>query len=340
MIVHFYIKEKILLIERPVTDTLNAKNKYTGDYKNKRKDDAMKNQSLINEIAMLKKEKNAIIFAHVYQDGEIQDIADFTGDSLALSKKAVDTDAELIVFCGVTFMAETAHILNPSKTVLLPRLDAGCGLSDTATVDQLKKQKERYPDAAVVSYVNSSAEIKAMSDVCCTSANAVDIVSAVKQDTILFVPDKNLGSYIQEKTDKQIILWDGYCYVHENITPQKMKKMKKMYPEADVIVHPECPKAVRDLADFIGGTGHMAKYAKNSDSKEFIVGTEDNFSYRLRKDNPHKTFYPVQTECAGMRKSSLSDVKESLAKQRYKITIDESIRKKAYKALETMMKLS
>ena len=300
----------------------------------------MKDQSLINEITLLKKKKNAIILAHVYQDGDIQDIADFTGDSLALSKKAVDTDADLIVFCGVSFMAETAHILNPDKTVVLPRLEAGCGLADMATVDQLKKQKEKYPDASIVSYVNSSAEIKAMSDVCCTSANAVDIVNAVKEDTILFVPDKNLGSYIQEKTDKHIILWDGYCYVHENITPERIQKMKKQHPAADVIVHPECPKKVRDLADFIGGTGDMAKYAKNSETREFIVGTEDNFSYRLRKDNPQKTFYPVQTECIGMRKSSLSDVKESLAKEQHKITIDESIRKKAYKALETMMNLS
>lgn len=300
----------------------------------------MKDQSLINEITRLKKEKNAIILAHVYQNGDIQDIADFTGDSLALSKKAVDTDAELIIFCGVTFMAETAHILNPDKTVVLPRLEAGCGLADMATVDQLKKQKEKYPDAAVVSYVNSSAEIKAMSDVCCTSANAIDIVNAVKQDTILFVPDKNLGSYIQEKTDKHIILWDGYCYVHENISPKMIQKMKKQHPAADVIVHPECTKPVRDLADFIGGTGDMAKYAKNTETREFIVGTEDNFSYRLRKDNPQKTFYPVQTECIGMRKSSLSDVKESLTKEQHKIAIDESIRKKAYKALETMMNLS
>ena len=186
----------------------------------------MNNQSLIQDIKRLKKEKNAVILAHVYQDGNIQDIADFAGDSLALSKKAVETDADVIVFCGVTFMAETAHILNPKKTVLLPRKEAGCGLADMATVDQLKKQKKKYPDAAVVSYVNSSADIKAISDVCCTSSNAVDIVNAMKLDTILFVPDKNLGSYIAEQTDKKIILWDGYCYVHEHITPELIQGMQ------------------------------------------------------------------------------------------------------------------
>lgn len=300
----------------------------------------MNNQALIQDIKRLKKEKNAVILAHVYQDGDIQDIADFTADSLALSKKAVDTEADVIVFCGVTFMAETAHILNPEKTVLLPRKEAGCGLADMATVDQLKKQKKKYPDAAVVSYVNSSADIKAISDVCCTSSNAVDIVNAMKQDTILFVPDKNLGSYIAEQTDKKIILWDGYCYVHEHITPELIQDMQKQHPAADVIVHPECPKAVRDLADFIGGTGHMAKYVEKVETKEFIVGTEDNFSYSLRKDNPDKTFYPVKTACVGMRKISLSDLKDSLEKEQYTMTIDEDTRKKAYKALENMMNLS
>lgn len=300
----------------------------------------MQNQSLPAVINRLKKEKNAIILAHVYQKGEIQDIADFIGDSLALSKKAMETSAEIIVFCGVSFMAETAHILNPEKTVLLPCLDAGCGLADMATINQLKKQKEKYPEAAVVSYVNSTAEIKALSDVCCTSANALDIVTAMNQDTILFIPDKNLGSYIAEKCDKKIVLWDGYCYVHENIDPKTIKELKKQHPTAEIIVHPECPKSIRDLADFIGGTGHMSRYVKESDCTEFIVGTEDNFSYRLKKDNPNKLFYPVNTSCEGMRKSSLTDVKNALEKEQYKITIDKDICEKAYKALETMMNLS
>lgn len=300
----------------------------------------MTNHSIIQDINRLKKEKNAVILAHVYQDGAIQDIADFTGDSLALSKKAVDTDAELILFCGVSFMAETAHILNPDKTVLLPKLEAGCGLADMATIEELQKQKEKYPNAAVVSYVNSSAEIKSISDVCCTSANAVDIVNKVDEKTVLFVPDKNLGSYVAEHTDKKIILWDGYCYVHENITPDLINDMKKKHPAAEVIVHPECTKQVRDIADFIGGTGHMANYVKKSDIKEFIVGTEDNFAYRLRKDNPEKTFYEVKTACVGMRKITLSDVKDALDKEQHKITIDEDVRKKAYKALENMMNMS
>ena len=300
----------------------------------------MANHSIIQDINQLKKEKNAVILAHVYQDGATQDIADFIGDSLALSKKAVDTDAELIVFCGVSFMAETAHILNPDKTVLLPKLEAGCGLADMATIEELQKQKEKYPNAAVVSYVNSSAEIKSISDVCCTSANAVDIVNNVDEKTVLFVPDKNLGFYVTEHTDKKIILWDGYCYVHENITPDLINDMKKKHPAAEVIVHPECTKQVRDIADFIGGTGHMANYVKESDTKEFIVGTEDNFAYRLRKDNPKKTFYEVKTTCVGMRKITLSDVKDALDKEQHKITIDEDVRKKAYKALENMMNMS
>jgi quinolinate synthase len=300
----------------------------------------MANHSIIQDINRLKKEKNAVILAHVYQDGAIQDIADFTGDSLALSKKAVDTDAELILFCGVSFMAETAHILNPDKTVLLPKLEAGCGLADMATIEELQKQKEKYPNAAVVSYVNSSAEIKSISDVCCTSANAVDIVNKVDEKTVLFVPDKNLGSYVAEHTDKKIILWDGYCYVHENITPDLINDMKKKHPAAEVIVHPECTKQVRDIADFIGGTGHMANYVKKSDIKEFIVGTEDNFAYRLRKDNPEKTFYEVKTTCVGMRKITLSDVKDALDKEQHTIIIDEDVRKKAYKALENMMNMS
>lgn len=300
----------------------------------------MNNQELINQINQLKKEKNAILLAHVYQDGPIQDIADFTGDSLALSKKAVDTDADLIVFCGVSFMAETAHILNPEKKVLLPQLDAGCDLADMATVEKLRQQKKKYPDAAVVSYVNSSTEVKAESDICCTSSNAVDIVNSMKEDTVLFVPDKNLGSYIAEQTKKQIILWDGFCYVHQQIDPETIIGLQKKHPKAEVIVHPECPKQVRDLADFIGGTGHMANYAKKSETNEFIVGTEDNFVYRLRKNNPDKVFYPVDTHCEGMRKIKLSDVFYALQDEQHEITIAQPIRQKAYKALAKMMNRS
>lgn len=298
------------------------------------------NRAIIQDIVRLKEEKNAIILAHVYQEGPIQDIADFTGDSLSLSKKAVDTNAKIIVFCGVRFMAETAYILNPNKKILLPILGAGCDLADMATVDQLKQQKKKYPKAAVVCYVNSSSDIKAVSDICCTSANAVDIVQSMKQDTIIFVPDKNLGSYIAEQSDKEIILWNGYCYVHENINPNSIKQRKKQYPTAKVIVHPECTKQVRDLADFIGGTGHMANYVKNSKINEFIVGTDDNFSYRLQKDNPKKSFHPVQTQCADMKKNSLEALKQSLIHETHVITISEHMRKKAYKALENMMKIS
>lgn len=300
----------------------------------------MNNQELINQIDQLKKEKNAILLAHVYQDGPVQDIVDFTGDSLALSKKAVDTDADIIVFCGVSFMAETAHILNPKKKVLLPHLDAGCDLADMATVEKLRQQKKKYPGAAVVSYVNSSTEVKAESDICCTSSNAVDIVNSMKEDTVLFVPDKNLGSYVAEQSEKEIILWDGFCYVHQDIDPVTIQGLQKKHPDSEVIVHPECPKPVRDLADVIGGTGHMAKYVKMSETNEFIVGTEDNFVYRLKKDNPDKMFYPVNTHCEGMRKTSLSDVYHSLRDEQHEITIAEPIRQKAYKALAKMMNRS
>ena len=271
---------------------------------------------IIKEIRKLKKEKNAVILAHVYQPGEVQDIADYTGDSLGLST-----------------------ILNPDKTVLLPDKNADCGLADMATVERLKAKKKEYPDAAVVSYVNSSAAIKAESDICCTSANAVDVVDSLPQDQILFLPDKNLGSYVAEHTDKDVILWDGYCYVHENIKLKQLRKLKDIHPGAEVIVHPECTTLVRHLADFVGSTSQMSRYVAQSNQKEFIVGTEDNFVYRLLKDNSDKRFYPIGTLCIGMNQIRLEKVKLALEQGEYEVHLPEKIRIRAKNALDKMLRI-
>jgi len=298
------------------------------------------NTTLVTKINKMKKEQNILILSHVYQQPEIQDIADHIGDSLALSKIAQDNDAETIVFCGVKFMAETAHILSPEKTVLLPKMNAGCDLADMATIQQLDTVKQKYPYAKVVCYINSSAEIKAESDICCTSANAVNIVTSLEEETILFIPDKNLGSYVAEHTDQTIIPWDGYCYVHEHIQPDIINTLKKTHPSAEIIVHPECSKPIRDLADCIGGTAKMYKYVQQSSCTSFIVGTEDNFIHHLKKGNPEKTFYPVNTECKGMRTITLPDILETIEKRKNIITLPKKIRTKAYKTIDAMMKLS
>jgi len=294
----------------------------------------------MQEIETLKKERNAVILAHVYQRGEIQDIADFVGDSLALSKKAVNTQADVIVFCGVQFMAETAAILNPEKTVLLPDRNAGCGLADMATVDQLLQKKKQYPTATVVTYINSSAEVKAESDICCTSANAVGVVNSLPNAQILFVPDRNLGSYVAEQTSKKIILWDGYCYVHENITVEQVHAFRTQHPNAKIIAHAECTPPVRKVAQFIGSTSQMSRYVAQSDADEFIVATEKNFAYWLRKDNPDKKFYPIQTLCEGMNEITLEKVKNSLQKMEFMINVPQEISYKAKHSLDRMLSIN
>jgi len=291
------------------------------------------NNDVIERIEELKKQKNAVILAHVYQRGDVQDIADYVGDSLDLSKKAVRTKANVIVFCGVQFMAETAVILNPQKVVLLPDKQAGCGLADMAAVARLRTLKQKYPAAAVVSYINSSAGIKAESDICCTSANAIEVVNSLPHEQILFVPDRNLGSHVAEHTNKEVILWDGYCYVHEKITVAQIQSLQKTYPEAEVIVHPECTTAVRHLADFVGSTSQMSRYVFHSRENQFIVGTEDNFVYRLKKDNPGKIFYPVGTLCEGMSEITLEKVRCALEQNRYRVKVKNEIQIKARKAL-------
>ena len=294
-------------------------------------------EKLTEEIKQLKEEKNAVILAHVYQRGEVQDIADYVGDSLDLSKKAVDTMADLIVFCGVQFMAETAAILNPGKKILLPDKNAGCGLADMATVEQLREMKKQYSSSITVSYINSSAAIKAESDICCTSANAISVVKSLPENSILFLPDRNLGSYVAEQTNKDIILWDGYCYVHENITTDQLKSLKEKYIHAEIIVHPECPDPVRHMANFTGGTAQMSRYVAQSNNRDFIVGTEANFVYRLRKNNPTKRFYPVHSLCDGMNIITLEKVKLALEQTKYIIEVPERIRKKAKIALDKML---
>ena len=297
------------------------------------------NRKLTEDIKRLKEKRNAIILAHVYQRGEVQDIADFFGDSLDLSKKAVKTKADTIVFCGVQFMAETAAILNPEKTVLLPDKNAGCGLADMATAESIIAMKTKNPDLLVVSYVNSSAEVKAVSDICCTSANAVNVVNSLSGNNILFVPDRNLGSYVAENSNKNIILWDGYCYVHEQITTDMVTSLGKKHPEAIIIVHPECTPSVRRLAHFTGSTSQMSRYVRQSPEKEFIVGTEDNFTYRLKSDNPDKIFYSVNTVCNGMATITLEKVKLALERMENRIQISKKIRDKAKTALDKMLQV-
>jgi len=293
---------------------------------------------IIEEIKRLKKEKNAIILSHVYQNKYIQDIADYIGDSLDLSRKATSTNADVIVFCGVRFMAETAYLLNSCKTVILPDCNAGCDLAEMITVEQLKNEKKKYPDAVVVSYVNSPADVKAESDICCTSANAIDVVNSLSQDQVLFLPDRNLGSHVAEQSDKEVILWDGFCYVHENIKLNQFKQLKKLHPAAEIIVHPECTKTVRHMADFIGSTSQMSQYVASVDQQEFIVGTEDNFVYRLQTDNPDKIFYPVGTSCTGMNQINLVKVKLALEQMKFKVYLSDEIRLRAKNALDKMLR--
>ena len=302
----------------------------------------MTTNKIVQKIKELKKKRRALILAHVYQRGEVQDIADFTGDSLALSKIAVDTNAKVIVFCGVRFMAETAAILNPDKVVLIPRKDAGCPLADMARVEDLLTKKKEYSGVAVVSYVNSSAPIKAASDICCTSSNAVEVVNSLKEDQVLFVPDKNLGRFVASKTKKKIILWDGFCYVHhESIKPEEIKSMKIKHPRAEIMAHPECQPEVIDLADFVGSTSQMAEYVAKDKSEEFIVGTERGMLHALQNENPNKRFYSPSplVVCRDMKLTKLENVSSALENMQFQIRIPDEVAIKAKKALHSMLKL-
>ncbi|OHB56732.1 MAG: quinolinate synthase [Planctomycetes bacterium RBG_13_44_8b] len=297
-------------------------------------------QIIIEKINNLKKKRNAIILAHNYQSGEIQDIADFTGDSLELSRRAADNSADIIVFCGVLFMAETASILSPNKTVLLPDKTAGCPMADMITAEQLAELKGKHPAAVVVCYVNSSAEVKAISDYCCTSSNAVDVVNSIKADKqILFVPDKNLGQFVKEKTNRDIILWPGYCPTHIFATAEDVKKIQAAHPAAITLAHPECPKPVRDCADEILSTGQMLKFVKNSSKTEFIIATEIGIIHTLKKQNPQKTFCPASAKfiCPNMKKITLEKVLFALEDNKYVIKVPDDIAARARKALDRMV---
>lgn len=295
---------------------------------------------IVDRIRRLAKEKDAVILAHNYTRPEIQDIADFVGDSLELSRIASKLSSKVIVFCGVHFMAETAYILSPDKTVLLPDPYAGCPMANMITADQLREFKKRYPNAKVVCYVNSSAEVKAESDICCTSANAVDIVNRLDSEEIIFVPDKYLGSYVSRITGKNLILWNGYCPVHAMIRPEDILKMRASYPNANVVVHPECPPEVIDLADAVRSTSGMLRYVKETDAKEFIIGTETGIIYRMKKENPDKMFYPVRQDfiCVNMKKITLEKVLASLEEEKHRIVVPEDIRAKALNAIEGMIR--
>jgi len=297
---------------------------------------------LLEKIEKLKNQRNAVILAHNYQPGEIQDLADFTGDSLGLGIKAAETDAEVIVFCGVHFMAEIAAILSPEKTVLLPEKEAGCPMADMITAEQLRELKSKHPDALAVCYVNTSAEVKAESDYCCTSANAVEVVDSLPKDReIIFVPDKYLGQYVAEKSGRDFVLWPGYCHVHVVITENDIKNAKAKLPDAIVMAHPECTEPVKELADRILSTSQMIKFAKESNTKRFIVATEKGIIHALRKQSPDAEFIPASERaiCPNMKKITVEKVLWAFEQMQYEITVPEEIRQKAKRALDKMVEI-
>jgi quinolinate synthase len=299
-------------------------------------------EQILAKIRRLKDKHRAVILAHNYQPGEIQDLADFCGDSLGLSIKAAQTNARTIVFCGVKFMAETAAILSPDKTVLLPDKFAGCPLADMITAEQLRQLKNKHPDAFVVCYVNSPAEVKAESDYCCTSANAVEVVSSLPQDRpIIFVPDQHLGKFVMDRTGRDLVLWPGYCPTHVVITADDIKGAKGKYPDAIVMAHPECTEPVKALADELLSTGQMLKFVKTSTAKRFIVATETGIIHALKKQNPQAEFIPASERavCPNMKKITLDKVIGSLEDMQYKVTVPQDIRVKAKRSLDKMVEI-
>lgn len=292
-----------------------------------------------HEIKTLLGERNGILLAHNYMRDEVQEIADITGDSLGLSIEAAKTDASVIVFCGVHFMAESASILAPDKTVLLPRLDAGCPMADMVTVPELQELKARHPGVPVVTYVNSSAAIKAISDICCTSANAVKVVKSLPEAEIIFVPDRNLGRYVARFTDKTFHYWDGYCPTHERLKPDAVIRLKQEFPDALFICHPECNPEVEALADHVCSTTGMYDYCRKNPARRFIIGTEAGILYRLKKENPDKEFILASPAlvCPNMKLTSLEDILESLRTMAPVVKVPEEIRIPAKQALDRML---
>lgn len=321
--------------------------------------------TIIEEILKLKEQRNAVILAHNYQRDEVQDIADYTGDSLELSRIAANTDFDVIVFCGVEFMAESASILSPHKIVLMPDISAGCPMADMVTIDTsrnvwksfsgyreppmfkfphdhtLMDLKALYPDAAVVAYVNTSAKVKAYSDICCTSANVVKVIESLPNQQIICIPDKNLSMWAAKNSNKQIISWDGFCHVHDRITAIDVERARQEHPYAQFMAHPECRYEVLEMADKVTSTSGMLKFASESDKKEFIVGTEIGLMRRLKKENPDKIFFPLRKDmvCPNMKKTNLENVLSALLEMRNIIKVPEDIRVKAKMALDRMLSL-
>jgi quinolinate synthase len=302
----------------------------------------MNDTQIIEKIIKLKKERNAVILAHNYQLPEVQDVADFSGDSLALSRTAAATDADVIVFCGVHFMAETASILSPEKTVLLPDLEAGCPMADMINADQLRELKEEHPQAKVLAYINTSSEVKAETDICCTSGNALKVLEKLRDfEEIIFVPDKYLGSYISKTAGKDMILWNGYCPTHVKIQAEDILRQKEAHPNAKVVAHPECTPPVLALADKILSTEGICRFARETDASEIIVGTEVGILHRLNKENPGKTFYPASEHavCPNMKKITLEKVLWALEKMQYEVRVPDDIRLKAKGAVDRMVEV-
>lgn len=303
---------------------------------------------LFSEIQKLKKEKNAIILAHYYQDADIQDVADYIGDSLGLSQQAAKTDADIIVFAGVHFMAETAKILSPSKKVLLPDLRAGCSLADSCPADKFAEFKKKHPDHLVISYINCTAELKTLTDIVCTSTNAVQIVESLPKDQkIIFAPDKNLGAYIQKKTGREMVLWDGACMVHEIFSLEKIVQLKERHPGALLLAHPECEANLLEIADYIGSTTGILNYATKSSAKEFIVATEAGIIHQMQKLNPGKSFIPAPptnscacNDCPHMKLNTLEKLYNCLKYEQPEIILDKDLIEKARKPIERMLELS
>jgi len=302
----------------------------------------MDKKALTKKILALKQERNSVIVAHNYQIDDVQALADVIGDSFALSKYCASIPQDIIVFCGVHFMAESAKILSPQKTVLLPEIHAGCPMADMVTAEDLRALKRDHPNAAVVCYINTSAEVKAECDICCTSSNAVKVIQSLAEEEIIFVPDKNLGSYIAKKVpEKRMIIWDGYCVTHHRVTLEEAKKAKEAHPDAVLLVHPECRPEVVELADFVGSTRQIIDFAAASREKKFIIGTEMGVLYSLKRNNPEKTFYLLSPGliCPNMKKTRLESVYTALTEMRYAIELEQEIMIKAKTTLERMLKV-
>lgn len=298
----------------------------------------------IEEIKKLKREKNAIVLAHCYQNVEIDEVADYVGDSLFLSQKAKETNADIIIFAGVYFMAQTAKILNPDKTVVLPNLHAGCDMADMIDLEQLRVFKKKYPNIPVVCYINSTAEVKSECDICCTSSNAVEIVASLKAEKVLFVPDKNLGRWVEKQLGNvEVITYNGYCPIHNNLESLAIKKSKTQYPNAIVLAHPECREDFLNHADYVGSTTGIMKYVKNSDANEFIIATEGGVVDRLKRDYPNKHFYHLNNKpaiCQSMKLNTIVDIYNALKNETPSIEVDKDIAKEAIKCIDKMLEVS